>query len=428
MSSLIRLAGFVGVLWVAYQVSAQEPAAPDLKDLHRGKAGVYVRLSTPQWLTASAAAPGAGAPAAKPRRRANARPTKKQADKGQISLLLGHPLLDAVMLHTHWRMVEPQHGSFSFDHVLNEVNRWGQAGKGVVMGIELYGQKPDAGPTPAWLYQQPGVRGIPFHGGGEAKGQMIRIPAVWDPGFLEKYVEPLVREFARAVDGNPHVWYIQPGFGHIGNMTANPSKEGGPALLQAGFTGPRWADYCRRTMSLYRKYFKKTPLLMVATAMVIRDKHHDNYQGVIRELLAEFGQQGTTVIHYDIEGERERVAGAMRDVAPVIPAARAGKTRLGLGDDWPLWVPESRRDQGPTLHHDDNYFRKVLDYAFGGVEGLPPVPTTILACQLPELEASNPRGADYRPAVGQLLQRARDRLKKNDEEIFGTRSGASQGR
>src|SRR3990172_3626624 len=197
----------------------------NLKTFQQGKSGIYVRLGK--------------------QGEEKEREGRRQRNKMQ-DLIQSHPLVDAVVISTSWRDAELTRGSYSFDSLQSEVNRWGKAGKGVVIGLLLYGQTVDDAKTPPWIYAQPNIREISFSGGGTAKGRQIRVPAVWDKGFVEKYVEPMVAAFAKALDGNPHVWYIMVGLSHIGNMTAQPSEDGSRAFLEAGFTPEKWSDYCRR--------------------------------------------------------------------------------------------------------------------------------------------------------------------------------------
>lgn len=383
--------------------------APDLKSLHRGKAGIYARINAKEAFADLRVAE------AQPARAGRVRPVRPHG----VELLHTHPLLDAVVLSVAWSHLEPAPGRFATDDLIREVEAWGRAGKGVVVCPVLYGQNPDDSLTPSWVYQQPGVRGVTFHGGGTAKGQLVRIPAVWDPGFADRFVEPLAGALAGALAGNRHVWYVRPGFGHIGNLTAQPSKEGAPVLLRAGFTPEKWEAYCRRSMAIYRRHFPDTPMLVMASALLVRDRRRDNYRHDLADLVAEFGRDGAAVVHFDLEGERSRVAGAAADLAAVAPLAERGLTRLGLGDDWPLWVPAARRDQEPTRGHDDAYLRRVLDLAFGGVDGVPRLPTTILYCQLPEIQASHPSHRDYHAPVAEALRKARERLLANDRRFFG---------
>ncbi len=390
MEKLISFIVVLLVLFSFHPMHAQDIGAEtvsSLKRLHAGKAGVYVRLGG--------------------------------RDKKMLDLIGGHPLVDAVIGGSAWRVVEPQRGNYSFTSLVEEIEQWGKKGKGVALNVVLYGQAVDDALTPPWLYEQTSVRAISFSGGGQAKGRTIRVPAVWDEGFLEKYVEPMVEALARALDGNPAVWYVIPAFGHIGAMTAQPSKEGAQAFLKAGWTVEKWNSYCRRTVNVYQRHFKKTPLFLKFERMFIRDRKHRYYEKEAAELAKEFGKKGVALIHLGLEADKESMMEAYRNLTEVIPVAHKGITRIGRGDDWPLWVPESRRQHKPTQGHDDKYFQKSLENAFGGLEGVPQVPTTILFCQEPEILASHPASSEYRPAVGEILKNARTRLKKVDQGIFG---------
>ena len=380
---------FLWILFSFHPTHAQDigtETVSSLKRLHAGKAGVYVRLGS--------------------------------RDKKTLDLIGSHPLVDAVIGGSAWRIVEPQRGNYSFTSLLEEMNQWGKKGKGVALNVVLYGQAVDDVLTPPWIYEQQGVRAISFSGGGQAKGRKIRIPAVWEEGFIDNYIEPMVAAFAKALDGNASLWYVIPAFGHIGALTAQPSKEGARTLLEAGWTPEKWSLYCRRTVTLYRKHFKKTPLFLKFSRMFIRDPKHGYYEKEAADLIKEFGKEGVTTIHLDLEADRESSMVAYRNLTEVIPAAKRGITRIGRGDDWPLWVPESRRNHKPTQGHDERYFQKSLDFAFGGFEGIPEIPTTILFCQEPEILASHPENKEYRPPVGEILKNSRVRLKKVDQEIF----------
>ena len=405
MNSIIRKMALV--LFFMHLISLNPQASgisketnSNLKTLQQGKSGIYVRL----------------AKQGKEKEGEGRKKRNKMQDPIQT-----HPLVDAVVIATSWGDVEPTRGSYSFDSLLNEVNRWGKAGKGVVIGLVLYGQTVDDAKTPPWIYAQPNVREISFSGGGTAKGRQIRVPAVWDEGFVEKYAEPMIEAFAKTFDGNPNVWYIMPGLGSNGNIAAQPSKDGAPAFLAAGWTPEKWSNYCRQIMTVYQKHFRRTPLLLKSGGRFLRDPQRDNYNREAVELLTEFGKQGTSLIHFSLEADKTTMMEVYSNLAGVVPDAQKGINRIGLGDDWPLWVPESRRKKGPTENHDENYLRKLLDYAFGGIDGIPAIPTTILFCQKPEILASNPNNRNYRPEVAEALKKARERLKKNDLLIFGSK-------
>jgi len=383
LTALLVLCVSIGALR-AEGLDASSESGADLRARHCGKAGLYLRPST------------------------GARTTQRE-------LYLRHPLLDAVVLSTFWREVEPQRGQYSFEQLREEVAAWGKAGKGVVICLGLYGQAVDDQLTPPWIYEQPGVRELSFKGGGVARGRQIRIPAVWDQGFFDRYVEPMVRRFAEEFDGHPYVWYVMPGFGHIGNVTCQPSAGGSAACLEAGWTPREWSDYCRRVMQVYGEHFRQTPVFLKAAGMYIRDRQRDHYREECGQLLLEFARQGACVVHFGLEGDRSEMQDVYRHLAMLLPEARQGISRIGLGDDWPLWVPEDRRDQGPTRDHDEANLGRTLENAFGGADGVPEIPTTVLFCQQPEILASHPDAEGYRPAVADALERARRRLKTNDQ-------------
>src|SRR3990172_12533472 len=289
--------------------SISNEANANLKAMQQGKSGIYVRLGKQ----------------GEEKEREGRRQRNKKQDPIQ-----SHPLVDAVVISTSWRDAELTRGSYSFDSLQSEVNRWGKAGKGVVIGLILYGQTVDDAKTPPWIYAQPNIREIAFSGGGTAKGRQIRVPAVWDEGFVEKYVEPMIEAFAKTFDGNPNVWYIMPGLGSNGNITAQPSKDGAPAFLAAGWTPEKWSNYCRQIMTVYQKHFRRTLLLLKSGGRFLRDPQRDNYNREAVELLTEFGKQGTSLIHFSLEADKTTMMEVYSNLAGVVPDAQKGINRIGL--------------------------------------------------------------------------------------------------
>jgi hypothetical protein len=299
-----------------------------------------------------------------------------------MSLLRTHPVVRAVVLSYSWAQLEPKKSRYELDGLAAQVRKFGEAGKGVVLALRFYGQDPVEGrEIPSWVYRESGLSWVSFPGGGRAQGEKIRIPAVWNPEacFAVRYVEPLVRALARKLDGDPHVWYVQAALGHLGNLTVQPSAGGAEAILRpgSGWSVEAWSRYAREVLAVYRKHFRSTPLMVIDEVQLLRHKGEKNYQA---------------------------------------EAARIG--RYGAGDDWPLWVPKERRDQGGTRGRDDEFLRRAITFAFGGA-GMPRLPTTILLCQLPEALASHPDADGYKPEVRRILKEASGRLQENDMRIFG---------
>jgi hypothetical protein len=349
------------------------------------------------------------------------------------NLVATNPLVSTVMLPLWWRTFEPSHGQFDTGALKTEIAYWKGKRKLVVFQVTPYGQQPNDAQTPAWLYDEAGVQTISFAGGGSANGGGIRVPAVWKMGFVKTYTEPLVKALAEAVDGDPTIAYVQIGLGHLGGITAQPSKFGGIAFMAAGWTPEVWEAYCLRTADVYRAQFQRTPLLAIAEGLLIRNRARRGYEREVGRLVGELGRRGVSIIHSDIVDQVDKPQ-ATEEIARLIKEhlgsleslAAAGKIRIGLGDDWPLWVPESRRNQGPTLHRDDSFLERSLTAAFGGVQGIPETGMTIFYTQLPAVLASNPlstrdheKESYYRPTVERIMAQARDRLLQNDQAVFG---------
>jgi hypothetical protein len=352
---------------------------------------------------------------------------------GEKQLLLRNSLLDAVVLTTRWRNLEPEKGQFNLEPLKTEAADWARAGKGVVLCVLPYGQTPDkaqelaggahpVSETPSWLYREPNCSVISFTGGGGAQGTRVALPAVWKDGFAETYLEPQVAVLGRAFDGDPRIWYVKVSFGHIGHLTAQPSPDGSRAFLEAGWTPENWGDYCRRVVAIYQKHFRKTPLLLTAEKLLIRERGPNTYRETEVKLLEEFAQQGVTIIHVGIEdpAATERI---YAQISGAIPLAKKGTIRLGMGDDWPLWVPPSRRRQPITRGHDEEYLRNRLRYAFGGLDGYPELPTTILYLQPPEVLVADPHNKrkgelGHQPEIQRILAGAREHLQQNDRAMY----------
>jgi hypothetical protein len=347
----------------------------------------------------------------------------------------GSPLLDAVVLMVKWRSVEPNKRQFHLEPLKEEVEEWGRAGKGVVLSLKPYGQTFDRRgqtadgahyvmETPPWVYQDSGSPIVEFVGGGGSRGQKIAVPAVWSENFVEHFMEPSIKALARAFDGNPHVWYVRLGLGHIGHMTAQASGDGSRAFLNAGWTPERWGRYCLRVLDVYQKHFHKTPLLVIAEKRLLSNRSRGHYMAEEAAILRELARRGVTIVHLGLVNDVAGIRPIYADIKEVIPLAEQGAIRLGIGDDWPLWVPPSRRNQKPTYMHDDKFLFQTLRYAYGGFEDLPKIPTTILYLQPPEMMVTNPSSPRsdelaYNQAVFEIMQKARMQLLANDSQLFG---------
>src|SRR5262249_38015934 len=142
----------------------------------------------------------------------------------------------------------------------------------------------------------------------------------------------------------------------------------------------------------------------------------------------ELAHDAVSFIQYQLEGNDKDITPFFNHVKALdahgaFHNAEKGLGRYGAGDDWPLWVPEKRRTRPATRGRDEIVLRRATNYAFGGLNGVRKLPTTILLCQLPEILASHPLYEDYRPEVYQILQQVSRRLQENDRRIFQSTVG-----
>jgi hypothetical protein len=368
----------------------------------KGKAGVFVRVD----------------------------PGLDPADK---KLLLNNPLVDGAVLMWNWRFLEPQKGQYSLDSLKAEVKLWGNAGKGVIITAVPYGQTPfpqltpsgahHVRQTPDWVYDEPNVTVVEFAGGGTAAGQKIAVPAVWRDSFVTTYLDPLAAVLGQAFDGDPTVWFVRVGLGHIGHVTAAACAEGSTAFMNAGWTPGLWSQYCSHLTATYRKHFPQTPLLVIAEKHMMLYWDQRNYVAEEAALLKTLGDEGVSILHLGLVDQAALVQQTYTDLNGALPDANQATIRIGAGDDWPLWVPPSRRYDPATKNHDELYLRTSLSFAFGGASGLPNLPSTMLYLQPVELIAANPKNTrlgenGYFPEVYSIIKSARDKLLANDLAIF----------
>jgi len=361
----------------------KKSACGEWDEKQRGKAGLYLRLAR-----------------------------KERTNRSDF--FVSHPLVDAVVVNFPWAELEPEPGKYDFSQIDKILEICRRYDKGLVPAISTYGQSVNRQPTPEWLYNR-GVVPLRFHGGGTARGAMITVPKVWDEAFLREYTI-FINEFGLRYNGAEGIWYIMPGLGHIGNINAQPSKGGGPAFLSAGWTPEIWTEFCTNVVCRYQRAFPDIPLIVKSAQQLLRNRKKAHYLSQADAILVELAKRRVSVIGFGLEPDIEKIRQnhSVERIAKLNPYTLRGDIRLGLGDDWPLWIPEERRKKSGKflVDRDEAGLERELQYAFGGVAGLPETHISVLYVLHPEMEACHPENPGRNRRLYKLLSAARYRLKQ----------------
>lgn len=366
---------------------------------------------------------------------------KNETDREKI---LTHSLLDGAILNYAWSDLEPTPGQYNFAQIDADLALWSSYGKKVIIQPMLYNQNPrtlpspsaDNDATPGWFFEEnPDLR-ICFNGGGQADNELVCVPKVWEATRIDvvsRYIAPLVGALANRYDSNPSMFYVMPGIGHIGNLTAQPSNRNGEGVIPAphafynhGWTPALWADYVTRTETVYQDVFVNTPLLIKAAGILLNVQNPaiapwllplapPHFSDTAELLLGQSALLGISGVHFGITDDQGAMLELLQKIDPnVFNAARDGINRFGFGDDWPLF-----RD---AAGGDSCRFQQLLNNAFE-VPGFDSIPTSLLFVQTDDLlqtadignTGNNPTcTVDARSA----LEEARQRLFEVSVEIF----------
>jgi hypothetical protein len=316
-------------------------------------------------------------------------------------LIKTHPLVDAVFLTYHWSQVEPEQGVFDFSLLHDDMEEFCNAGKPVIVSINLYSAKREM--TPAWIYDRPDVVTISW----SKKGNTFRVPKVWEPGFTHEYLKPLISALRDVVNGDPCVESVKISYGHIGNLFANPDGKGSKEFLNHGWTWKLWRQYVKRTNTIYQNRISDTPLLAITPGRLLSISKQDFYTEEAAKILDIITDAGINFIHFNVSPELEGRKGMQIVYDAVVPVAHK-PIQYGFGDDQPLWVFPHRRNNPPTLNHDDDYLQASIDRFFG--EGLNP---SIYYIQDNLMRATHPDGEDFIQSTFDILNNVRNQLKGN---------------
>ncbi len=273
--------------------------------------------------------------------------------KKNPALFSDHPLVDTVILLVPWPIVEPQRGKFDFSELDNAINTWHAKGKNVVLRFIPYGQVGGNVATPSWVYDY--VPAIVFSSHKENRGT-VRIPKVWDDSFLEIYSE-FIGKVADHYNSDERVKYVEIGIGHLGYTTAQPSKEGKDAFLQAGWNIDVWKSYVEKVVDLYDSKFSNKKLILTFSPLLLRGYYLKDHPDFGKDVEYYAARKGYSFLFKGISENYEEIENT--GFLPLIDYLTEIKPEAGIssgfGDDWPLI---GRTGGGYRTKED---FKKILD-------------------------------------------------------------------
>ncbi len=314
---------------------------------------------------------------------------------------LHHPHVDGVFLRWNWSTLEPARGQYAFSQIERDIAPWVKAGKKVLFGVKLAGQHNRN--TPDWVYDE--VDRIEFLRSG--KNARVSVPKYWDARFLPA-VSGLVHALGRRYGNDKRIEAVMIGVGHLGFLTAAPNAGGSKAFLSAGWTPQVWKQYSFGMIELYRRAFVKKPLFLRGSDLVLRIPKPAKYGfrnsrpffNDVRDeiLMTAATKYGVGVGCNGLEADsREFLAtGIPALYAKLAAGARDGRYSLELSDDWPLWVHPGRRRRAKVDRGKDNeFFKRSLENAVGGVRGIPRLNTSWIKLLETDLDCTDPKHPDY---------------------------------
>ncbi|MBI4635620.1 MAG: hypothetical protein HY727_04660 [Candidatus Rokubacteria bacterium] len=283
-----------------------------------------------------------------------------------------HPLLDGAIIGVSWPQTHPKRGQFDWSVVDQYLADWTVGGKPLILQLVPYTQIPIAGDpngdnavTPQWVYET-GVPRITFTSGGAGRGRKVSVPKVWDTAFYTDY-EEYVRGLAAKVGGDSRVAGIAIGIGHNGNLTAQPSPNGGPAFQSAGWTLDVWEQHAKRLIDIFAKHFSQKKLFIQVTSIYIRNVMVPQHLEPTKRILKHAAENKVSILFRELDPDVHKFnrTGIRELVGYLSTLNPAPGFMIGLADDWPLWVPEVRSKQcpGPTCGRDVNGFHRELSLA-----------------------------------------------------------------
>lgn len=326
-----------------------------------------------------------------------------------------HPLTPYVILESGWSDIETGDGIYSTQKLEGTVNQWCGAGYGVILNIFAYGQSPGTQLTSDGYHYVNGFPMYLYNALAKVPNSLVKytpnlnpvpvaVPVVYsDPIVLQRYSR-MMRKLAGLYDGNPCISFVVLSAGHIGHLNVGVPTGWGAALQSGIFTNQKWVQYVLSLESAVASAFTKTPLIAIAEKGYFGNNTSTGTEEPLSYLMGQLAGLGVHVINTKMETlntldpkfpTNTDASTFLNSLAGALPFAAKSGMRLGMGADWPLWVPAYRLNSTGTTGHDYAFACGVLNSLLNYVPGYGKFPVTLMMGNPPDIMASNP----YNPAT-----------------------------
>jgi hypothetical protein len=313
---------------------------------------------------------------------------------------INNPMVAGAEIHLSWSMLEPAKGVFNYQLLDKMLSIWESAGKKITLAIQtspagaernLYA----GSSTPQWVYDE-GARYITV----DKKGIIQKIPVLWDPIFQREF-QTFIDKFAARYDGNPGFEFLIVGPG-VFNSTRAVYPNQINVYQQAGYTDQKWDQAVVQIMADYKNAFHMTHLALGMSPFINNRKENSQFNEFQLARLA--AQDGFYIYYHDLKGTRAW----KKSPYPQFFASLGQETKIALGMDNPTSGSQSmRRKYGNPV--------TTMEYAFGGVNGLPPINTYYVVLYLNDVSAATRGNPQFQSQYYNALALAWDNLREHDQ-------------
>jgi ELWxxDGT repeat protein len=301
---------------------------------------------------------------------------------------ISDPRIAGAEIHLPWAELEPSKGTFDFSSLDQMLSLWGGAGKKITFDVKTALAGGESGPyqesaTPQWVYDEGAAYVV-----STSTGVTQKIPVYWDPVFLQEY-QKFVNQLAAHCDGNPAIEYLIVGPG-VFDTTRVIYPADMNVFQQVGYTAALWYQTNVQIMGMYQHAFRMSHLALGMAPLDSAMNPDAQYNEFNLARLA--AREGMYIYYHNLYGNDTWV----NSPYPQFFASLGTSTKIDLGMDNPTSGSSSfQQTYGDPV--------SCVQYAFGGVNGLPPNNTYYMEWYLDDVDAATPGSTTYQPIYDTAL-------------------------